>query len=165
MKKFLLILSILSWFLIPSFTVLANEENSVNKIDFNGTTITIDQPASLDAYVICYDNNAELWHTKLFSYEYISGVSMEAQKVFIKAMDIEENMVKIIDSRNVVYYIDPLNGNLLETNTNDYSLPDFSTANSNTSPPNKNGTIKYLAVFGAFIGVGIIVFIASRNKK
>lgn len=168
MKKVFIFIIVLICFIQIHTTAFAENSNfiSSNEIKFKDTTIFIDQPASLDAYIICYDNNNnELWHTKLFSYDFITGISMEAQKVDIKSIMVENDLVKIVDSREVIYSIDPTNGKILNIDNTNYILPDFSNVSSSQPDNNNGGFIKYLAIFFAFIGVGIIIYVASRNKK
>ena len=167
MKKVFIFIIVLICFIQIDLIVFAdNSIISPNKITYKDTTIIIDQPASLDAYVICFDkNDNEIWHTKLYSYDFIAGVSMDAQKVGINSIDIENDTLRIVDSRDVVYYINPINGEISEIDNNNYSLPDFSNVSNPTISDNNGGVVKYLAIFVGFIIVGIIVFIASRNKK
>ena len=168
MKKIFIFIIVLICFVQINIAAFAttNDVSASNKIIYNENTICIDQPASLDAYVICFDkNNNELWHTKLYSYDFILGVSMDAQKVDIKSIAIENDLVKIVDTRNVIYSISPSDGKILEIDNSNYSLPDFSNVSTASPSGNNDGVVKYLAIFVAFIGVGIIVFVASRNKK
>jgi len=165
MKK-TLIISILLICIISISVFASDRDNGINKIEYNETTIVIDLPASLDAYVICYDkSNDEIWHTKLYSYDFIKEVTMEAQRVTIHSIEIDNEMIKIIDSRKVIYYLDPSDGKIIETDNSNYTLPDFSDISTAVSGSDNNGFIKYIAIFAAFIGVGLIVFVASRNKK
>lgn len=136
------------------------------QVQFNGTTVVVDYPASLDAYLICYeDNKNELWHMKLYSYDVIQNVNMSLQKVRVEEIIIEDSKVKVTDSRGMIYYVDPQNGKLLSTDDSNYRLPDFTDVSQPNVVTDKNGIIKYVAFFGVVIGIVLIVFIASRGKK
>lgn len=168
MKKIFLLVFILT---AISITVYA-DDNSIGSnniynqsITYKDTTIVIDNPVSLDAYVICYNNNTEIWHSLLYSYDYLNGIPIEAQKVSISSYVIEDEVLKIVDSRGVIYYLDPNDGTLIKKDETNYVLPDFSDVSMTPIPNNSDGMIKYIAIFIGFIGVGLIVFIASRNKK
>ena len=101
----------------------------------------------------------------MYSYDYLNGIPIEAQKVSISSYVIEDEVLKIVDSRGVIYYLDPNDGTLIKKDETNYVLPDFSDVSMTPIPNNSDGMIKYIAIFIGFIGVGLIVFIASRNKK